>query len=40
MLNKKILITFAIIGLLISAGCGTSVKSDLDEYLKFQQGTN
>ena len=38
MLNKKILSTFAIIGLLISAGCGTSVKSDLDEYLKFQQG--
>lgn len=37
MLKKKIFIVAAFMVLIISTGCGTSVKSDLDAYLKFEQ---
>ncbi|WP_110955495.1 hypothetical protein [Anaerosinus massiliensis] len=36
-MNKKIFAVLAIFVLVIVAGCGNSVKSDLDEYMKFQQ---
>lgn len=36
-MNKKIFAALAIFVLVIVAGCGNSVKSDLDEYMKFQQ---